>query len=274
MTDEFVNTYLDDKYFYGKEKNEDLIKQMMMAYSYYKDKENEKKSKYLELDVLYNEFVSKTADLLNQLNKDENLFLYPLLLSNLIELGITGEYMKEFNIINSVDLNYYFGINVAMGQGVCRNVNSFANDVFKKIGLKSETLLVSLNSVSIKPNHLITLIKYNDNYFGIDVYNNMIFTFSNYNHLECVYNLEIGKSRVPIFQYYAYMGLNEKQVDILLGKLSTPTPINFDYICTLQKDANDIIDFHNSEIYDYYQDTKELKTKIKNIFKKTEKKKR
>ena len=28
MSDEFVNTYLDDKYFYGKDKNEDLIKQM------------------------------------------------------------------------------------------------------------------------------------------------------------------------------------------------------------------------------------------------------
>ena len=70
MSDEFVNTYFDDKYFYGKEKNEYLIKQMMMAYSYYKDKENEKKSKYLELDKLYDEFVSKTADLLNLLNKD------------------------------------------------------------------------------------------------------------------------------------------------------------------------------------------------------------
>ena len=146
--------------------------------------------------------------------------------------------------------------------------------MFKKLGLKSETVLISLNSDSIKPNHLITLIEYNGMYFGMDVYNNMIFTFSNYNHLECVYNLEIGESRVPIFQYYAYMGLNEKQVDKLLGKLSTPTPIDFDYIYFLQKEANDIIDFHNSETYDYYQDTKELKNKIKNVFKEIEKKKR
>ena len=274
MSDEFVNTYFDDKYFYGKDKNKDLIKQMKTAYLYHKDKENKEKNENLELNKLYDEFVSKTANLLKLLNKNENLFLYPLLLSNLIELGITGEYMEEFNVINSVDLHYYFGVNVALGQGVCRNVNSFANDVFKKSGLKSEILLISLNSDSIKPNHLITLIKYNGAYFGIDVYNNMIFTFSNYNHLECVYNLEMDKSRVPIFQYYAYMGLNEKQVDKLLGKLSTPTPIDFDYIYSLQKEANDIIDFHNSESYDYYQDTKELKGRIKNIFKTIEKKKR
>lgn len=274
MSDEFVNTYFDDKYFYGKDKNEELIKQMKLAYLYHKDNENKEKNKYLELYKLYEEFVIKTAGLLKILNKNENLFLYPLLLSNLIELGITSEYMEEFNVINFVDLHYYFGVNVALGQGVCRNVNSFANDVFKKLGLKSETLLISLNSDSIKPNHLITLIKYNSSYFGIDIYNNMIFTFSNYNHLECVYNLEMNKSRVPIFQYYAYMGLNEKQVDKLLDKLSTPTPIDFNYINTLQKEANDIIDFHNSETYDYYQDTKELKSKIKNIFKKIEKKKR
>ena len=70
------------------------------------------------------------------------------------------------------------------------------------------------------------------------------------------------------------MGLKEKQVDKLLNKLSTPTPIDFDYIYALQKEANDIIDFHNSETYDYYQDTKELKNKIKNVFKEIEKKKR
>ena len=102
----------------------------------------------------------------------------------------------------------------------------------------------------------------------------MIFTFSNYNHLECVYNLEMKESRVPIFQYYAYMGLKEKQVDKLLNKLSTPTPIDFDYIYALQREANDIVDFHNSETYDYYQDTKELKNRIKNVFKEIEKKKR
>lgn len=274
MSDEFVNTYLDDKYFYGKDKNEDLIKQMELAYLYHKDKEKKEKSEYLEIASLYDEFVSKTAALLKLLNKDENLFLYPLILTNLIELGITGEYMEEFNVLNAFDLHDYFGINVAMGHGVCRNVNSFANDVFKKLGLKSETVLISLNSDSIKPNHLITLIEYNGMYFGMDVYNNMIFTFSNYNHLECVYNLEMRESRVPIFQYYAYMGLKEKQVDKLLNKLSTPTPIDFDYIYALQKEANDIVDFHNSETYDYYQDTKELKNKIKNVFKEIEKKKR
>ena len=44
MSDEFVNTYLDDKYFYGKDKNEDLIKQMELAYLYHKDKEKKEKS--------------------------------------------------------------------------------------------------------------------------------------------------------------------------------------------------------------------------------------
>ena len=103
MSDEFVNTYLDDKYFYGKDKNEDLIKQMELAYLYHKDKEKKEKSEYLEIASLYDEFVSKTADLLKLLNKDENLFLYPLILTNLIELGITGEYMEEFNVLNAFE---------------------------------------------------------------------------------------------------------------------------------------------------------------------------
>ena len=67
MSDEFVNTYLDDKYFYGKDKNEDLIKQMELAYLYHKDKEKKEKSEYLEIASLYDEFVSKTADLLKLL---------------------------------------------------------------------------------------------------------------------------------------------------------------------------------------------------------------
>ena len=70
MSDEFVNTYFDDKYFYGKDKNEELIKQMKLAYLYHKDNENKEKNKYLELYKLYEEFVIKTAGLLKILNKN------------------------------------------------------------------------------------------------------------------------------------------------------------------------------------------------------------
>ena len=82
-------------------KNFNFVFITSLSYLYHKDKEKKEKSEYLEIASLYDEFVSKTADLLKLLNKDENLFLYPLILTNLIELGITGEYMEEFNVLNA-----------------------------------------------------------------------------------------------------------------------------------------------------------------------------
>ena len=121
MSDEFVNTYLDDKYFYGKDKNEDLIKQMELAYLYHKDKEKKEKSEYLEIASLYDEFVSKTADLLKLLNKDEILFLGAYLrLKGLMDKKpsldfeiINNKYVRNKNVVcfRTQDMWYFDSLN-------------------------------------------------------------------------------------------------------------------------------------------------------------------
>ena len=266
MNENFVNTYLDDKYFYGKEKNNDLIKQMQNYYQYYKNNIEKEKNDNIELINLYENFINEVATLLKKLNTYNNPFLYPFLLSNLIALGITSEYNENFNASNSFDLINFLGINVIMGQGVCRNVNSFANDIFNKLELKSNTLFISLESNSMKPNHLITLINLNDKYYGFDVYNNLLFVFKKYNQLKCVNDFTLKDSQVPIFQYYAYFGLKENQFNELLMKLQTHNNIDYNYLKHLQLIANDIISPDNKDIFEFYNKTKNIKNKIKNIF--------
>lgn len=266
MNEEFIKTYLDDKYYYGINKNENLIIQMQDYYQYYIKSFNKEKYENLELINLYDSFINEIAMLLKKINPNNNIFLYPLLLSNLISLGITSEYYEEFNATNSFDLINFLGINVIMGQGVCRNVNSFANDIFNKLGFNSNTLFISLETEALKPNHLITLINLNNRYYGFDIFNNLLFVFKNYNHLKCVNNITLKESRVPIFQYYAYHGLEQKEFNEFIKKLNTENNIDHDYLKHLQIVANDLISPDNKDIFEFYKKTKNKKNKIKNIF--------
>lgn len=265
--------YLNDKYYYGNEKDNSLIYQMRKYYEYDKERKKQEKEENIDLINLYDEFIEKTAYVLRKTNKTNNIFLYPLLLSNLIALGITGEYNEEFNVNNSFDLPNYMGINVILGEGVCRNVNSFANDIFKILGISSYPLMISLNNEDIKPNHFITLVKLNNKYYGLDIYNNLFFNYIDHNHLNCINVQNLNKSKVPIFQYYAYLGLSDEAINDILNTYKTKTDIDINYLNHLQKIANDIISSDNSDLYEYYQETFEIKNKIKSIFKKLKKKK-
>ena len=265
--------YLNDKYYYGNEKDNSLIYQMRKYYEYDKEKEKQEKEENILLINLYDEFIEKTAHTLKKLNKINNIFLYPLLLSNLIALGITSEYNKEFNISNSFDLSNHLGINVILGEGVCRNVNSFANDIFTKLGISSYPLMISLNNEDIKPNHFITLVKLNNKYYGLDIYNNLFFNYIDHNHLNCINDQTLNKSKVPIFQYYAYLGLSDENINEIITTYKTKTNIDLNYLNHLQNIANDIISSNNNDLYEYYQETSEIKNKIKSIFKNLKKKK-
>ena len=258
--------YLNDKYYYGNEKDNSLIYQMRKYYEYDKEKKLTERNQNLELINLYDEFIEKTANLLKKLNKNNNIFLYPLLLSNLIALGITGEYNEDFNASNSFDLSNHLGINVILGEGVCRNVNSSANDIFNKLGITSYPLMISLDNEDIKPNHFITLVKLNNKYYGLDIYNNILFNYIDYNHLNCLNDPTLNKSKVPIFQYYAYLGLSDENIIEILNTYKTKTNIDPNYLNHLQKIANDIVAPENNDIFEYYEETTEIKNKIKALF--------
>lgn len=127
----------------------------------------------------YDLFITKVAELIKSLGYHTSIEC-SLILSYLINKGLlskdllfTPEAMPQANEIET-----RFGTTIIRGNGCCRNYSALHEDIWKKLDFFVKQFYcfepgIFFRSPHIaQANHVISLIEYNDNYYGIDLYNN------------------------------------------------------------------------------------------------------
>ena len=143
-----------------------------------KDKQQEQEL-FSSVFEKYDLFIAQVADLIKSLGYHSSIEC-SLVLSYLINKGIlskdllfTPEPMKQ-----SDEIITNFGTTIVRGNGCCRNFTALHEDVMKKLDYFVKQFycfdpgIIFRNPHVAQANHVISLIEYNGNYYGIDLYNN------------------------------------------------------------------------------------------------------
>ena len=220
----------------------------------------EEQNKYNDIIIDYDYLITKLANFIKSLGYASSLDT-SILISYLIDNG----YLSIDNSFKKKELDDFLlsrlGLSVLEGYGVCRNYSSFHNDVFKKLDIFDKQLYVYEgigNGKKKYANHVINLIYFDNNYYGIDTYNgNRLYRFNNEFVLKEIsldfnsklrykpyYELTTGESNVDDIKYYIelfkYSSINKyiNQFDYDILK--------HDIIKRIKKDETAFKEFNNN----------------------------
>lgn len=178
----------------------------------------EEQNKYNSIIIDYDYLITKIAYFIKSLGYDSSLDT-SILISYLIDKG----YLSIDNNFKKKEIDDYLssriGLSILEGYGVCRNYSAIHYDVFKELELFDKQLYVYEgigNGKKKYANHVINLIYYDNNYYGIDTYNgNRLYKFKNEFVLKEIsldfnsklrykpyYELTTGESSIDDIKYY------------------------------------------------------------------------
>ena len=135
-----------------------------------------------ELVLLYETYIEKIVELFDFImKKDEHLF-YTIVFDILCEIGFFS-FNNSFNSDkdNFKELSIKPGISIVNGEGVCRNISCFYEDIFRyfyNYPLKICCLDQQVNieqDANVFGNHIINLTYYHDTIYGFDNMNHCLF---------------------------------------------------------------------------------------------------
>jgi len=139
-----------------------------------------------ELITLYDEYINNIVELFDFIKCNESDLFYSLVFEILIEIGFfSADRNYQNNIDDFKELSIKRGINIINGEGVCRNLACFYEDVFSffyNYPLKMCCYHHSEKESDYKKlygNHVINLTLNNDTLYGIDLTNHCLFTVIN-----------------------------------------------------------------------------------------------
>ena len=165
--------YLNDKSFIKEFEYNSYIRSLNVEIQNNKFKKTIKK---------YDELINKLAYLLKKLGYDSSLDT-SLILSFIINNGLLSYDKVLKNSSTSDELIDKLGISIIRGYGVCRNYSSIHKDIFRINSMFDKYFYCYEgigSGIGKQANHVINLIKYNDNYYGFDMYNgNRLYRFIN-----------------------------------------------------------------------------------------------
>lgn len=141
-----------------------------------KQKEQEMFSSVLEK---YDSFITQVANLIKSLGYHTSIEC-SLALSYLINKGILSANLlfESEALKQSSEIETCFGTTIIRGNGCCRNYSALHEDVMKKLDYFIKQFYCYEPGVLFRDphfaqaNHVISLIEHDDNYYGIDLYNN------------------------------------------------------------------------------------------------------
>ena len=129
----------------------------------------------------YDELIYELACLLRKLGYNGSLDT-SILLSHLINSGYLSDNMIFAKKEKEEEITSRLGISIINGYGVCRNFAAMHKAVFGQLSLYDKKIYCydGIGSGKRKPaNHVINLIHYDRNYYGIDIYNgNRLYKFT------------------------------------------------------------------------------------------------
>lgn len=109
-------------------------------------RQRESELKHHHIIEAYKDIIKETSNFINRTITTDNILTINGAITFLIWRGYTS-YNQKFSFANGDFLNMfnYNGINVVLGQGVCRHIACFANDILKQFDISSQLIGNMLN---------------------------------------------------------------------------------------------------------------------------------
>ncbi len=197
--------------------DQDVIEEFHQDFLEDQERIEKEKIKFANVLKNYDELITRTAKFLRSLGYKSSIDC-SLLLSYMIRDGILSN-----NQVFTADEQKYtqeilanLGTTIVVGNGCCRNHAKMHADVFNALGLYTKDFYCFLGAsarsgaINSQCNHVINLINYNNQLYGIDLYNsNRLFRFRN-----PFVMIEITNRDKQYLRYKPYKELEEGTSDI------------------------------------------------------------
>ena len=151
----------------------------------YLKKVQNSRDKYGKAINYYDTFLDVVCAELLKLDLDNSLE-YSIALNYLIDKGYLSDNNLFESRVSDFEVLSKLGMSIIWGSGCCRNTSDMHKDVFDKLELKTIPFYCYLGNDFLGrgknncANHVINLVEYNDNLYGVDLYNNcIIYHFKN-----------------------------------------------------------------------------------------------
>ena len=249
VSDAFKNSYLNNKARWDLEKS-------------YFDK---------TLDM-YDELIVEIAKLLRQIGYNSSLDC-SIMLSQIIKSGFLSHdlYFRNKPAKLPIEISSRLGTTIVTGEGCCRNFADMLMDVFEVLDFPTDKLYCYQGSIrrglNKQANHVINLVDYDGNIYGIDLFNNnRLYRFKTPLVMREVSSLTAFKL---LYKPYYEITMGEADLTQIKQRLrrfqdySTRPTINpFIYEDDIRYDAIQRIKEEGDALYQFHKKTKVLKKEI------------
>lgn len=199
-------------------------------------------SDYKELEKLYDEVIANTGDLISELDFKDPISVFAFYI-HMYRSGYLS-YNKDFKYsTNMKDFSCLNGLDVIRGRGVCRSVASMLSDIYRKINMESQCMIVKtdgdtihqlehLSEINVEktedsqkfvkfvstltkyipiPNHMITYVSANGKNYILDPMNDGMMYNDNKNKLILANNQDYSMKNFPtLMSFYKLLGMFER----------------------------------------------------------------
>ena len=265
------SAYDEDNYLDG---NPFYLRFFEETYQKNKSKWHQELKDFYPVFKLYDELVTEIAIFIKHLGYTSSIDC-SIILSYLINCGYLSHNL-EFNskVPNeNEEIDSCMGTNIVIGNGCCRHFASMHTDVFSKLGIETSKFYCydgdnPFNRAKrMSANHVINLIEYDGNMYGIDLYNsNRLFRFRKPFILTSITTYTNSELR---YKPYYEIIRGESTLEDIIAKIalfeeySKRRWINpYDYYDGIKIETESRLRRSEDDMMDFHEETKLLKKEI------------
>ena len=263
--------YNEDNYLDG---NPIYIRYFEASYRANLKKWQEEQEEFSSVLENYDELVTKIALFIKHLGYTSSIDC-SMTLSYLINCGFLSHDMafESEPPKTGQEIDYSLGTNIVIGNGCCRNFTQMHLDVFQKLGIPLQKFYCyeGINpfnrAKNANANHVISLIEFADNLYGIDIYNSdRLFHFRDSFTMTSISMNYTNHLRYKPYYEITHEGATLEDILAILekfGEYSKKRSINpFDYCDHIKFETGRRLRRLEDEMMDFHEETKTLKKDI------------
>lgn len=264
----FIN-YKEKQYLFDPKAIQNL--EIMGLYS--RDKAKLEKELYSDALAHYDEFIEEVAKLIHSLGFSSTIEC-SVMVSYLIHNGFlsTDCFIIDRSPDAKKEIAHRLGTSILKGEGCCRNYVSMLVDVFNALNLPADKYYCyqgnTTKGINKPANHVVNLIPYEGNIYGIDTYNgNHLFRF--YNGL-FIREIALRPKRQLLYKPYYEIALGENDMQGVKARIKRfdnyskkeGTISSIDYLHKIKSPTEKRMDKNFNDLYRFHEKTKTLKRQI------------
>ena len=259
----------EDRYLSGDKESLELF---LERRDIYLRKVNNSKDRYNRAINYYDSFLDTISDELLKLDLDNSLE-YSIALNYLIENGYLSDNHSFESKVSDFEVLGKLGMSVIWGSGCCRNISEMHKEVFERLDLKIIPFYCYEGNDLFKrgkkrqANHVINLVEYRDNLYGIDLYNHsMLYHFKNPFVLKSIASYYSGTLRYKPYYEIIMDGRSIDDIKRRVNEFSNYSKNDFisylEYEDDIKYEVKKKMEDSCGELSNYYDKTKMLKKRI------------